>query len=134
MLNASKVHADTSPVAPASLPSDTPEQGPNPFEALGTMSDVGGLGFLFDHDPFEWAPAPLQTQTSPAGDVNANQEALYQIGEGQVDTIVPQNDPYQAQVVAPQPARGWSFTDTLRKEVTTFQGRVQEMLSGGSGD
>jgi hypothetical protein len=128
-LNAQKRHADESPVAPASLPSYTPEQGPNPFEAMGTLSDVGELGFLFNHDPHEWVPTHLE-ETSPAPQTEISQEALLAINENDVQT--PQADPHYATTTAPHEVGGTNLADTLRKEVSSFRGSIQSLFTGGS--
>ena len=127
-LNATKVNADTSPVAPASLPSDTPSQSANPYEAVGTLSDVGALGYLFDHSPIEWAPAPLEG-TSPASEIEVSAETASAGGQTLKDTSTPQPQPGNSSVPAATPSGAWKFSDTLKKEVATFQGRIQQMIN-----
>ena len=128
-LNAEKVSADTSPVAPAALPSQVPDQSPNPVEYFRTLSDVGELGYLFDHNPAEWAPAPLEGGSSPASLIEANAQDVAEVGPTLVDTSSPQPSPTYVTEEAFSSAGGWKFKDTIRKEVGSFQGWVNQMVN-----
>ena len=129
MLNSSSVDADNSPVAPASLPSPYVDQSATPYEFFGTMSDVGSqLGAIFGHDPLEWVPTPLEG-TSAAPDVDISNEAAMQIADYQAKTIRPQSDPGYVTEEAFTSEGGWSFKQTMVKEVGAFQGRVQQLVN-----
>jgi hypothetical protein len=132
--SAPKVSADTSPVAPSSIPSNDSAQNPNAFEALRTLSDVGELGYLFDHNPMEWAPAPLESGSSPASSIDADSQTIAMVGPTLEATSTPQPAPSYATVApATTPTGAWSFTDTLKKEVSAFQGKVNQLFSPSGG-
>ena len=129
-LNAQKRHADESPVSPARLRSEITEQGPNAFESMGTLSDVGELGFLFNHDPHEWVPTNLE-ETSPAPEVQVSQEALY-LMNNPASVQTPQSDPDYSTTTPAKEVGGTNLSDTLRKEVTSFRGSIASMFTGGT--
>lgn len=130
-LNSEKVEADTSPVAPASIQSSVPDPSANPYEMLGTLSDVGELGFLFGHDPVEFAPSAIQSSPEPTIEAGT-MEAMKAADEGTFTTH-PQNAPGHQILVEQKDPSGWSFSDTMRNEVASFQQRVRNLRSNGGG-
>lgn len=128
ILNAQKVNADTSPVAPAPMSSDVPDQGPNDYEANGALGESGGLGYLFGGDPFEWVPTHLeQTSDAPLVDVSTNEAMKY-------DNVEPDlgADPDHVQTVTAKPASGFRFAQNVKDQVASFMTRDSLFAGGGS--
>lgn len=88
-------------------------------------SEVGGLGFLFGHDPTEHYPAPLET--SPEPQLEPGQLAAMQAGASMAATNTPQPEP---QAVQP---RKWTFTDTVKGEVLKARDRLAAIRGTNAG-
>lgn len=130
ILNAQRVNAQSSPVAPASMSSDVPSQDPSDYEANGSVGESGALGYLFGADPFEWVPTHLeQTSDAPLVDVSTAEAMKYDSVEPELSVGV---DPHHVQTVEAKPAAGFNLAANLRDQVASFMNR--DSLFAGGGD
>lgn len=127
ILNAQRVNATNSPVAPAPMSSDVPEMAANDYERDDTSGSYGNLGSLFGGDPFEWVPTHLeQTSDAPLVDVSTNEAMKYDQVEPDLGT-----DPNHVQEVAAKPAGGFNFAQNVKDQVASFMSRGS-IFDGGS--
>lgn len=129
MLQAEHMSPEVS-VGPGAIAGDVIDQTPTIHEQWNTMlhSEVGGLGMLFGHAPDEHYPAPLETSAEPQ--LEPGQLAAMQAGAEMAATETPQPTP-EPQLITP-PAKPWTFSDTLKKEVLKARDRISA-LGGQNG-
>lgn len=103
-------------VGPGEMVSLVVDQRPTLAEQWSEVvhSEVGGLGFLFGHDPTEHYPAPLETSPDPT--IEPDVLAAMTAGQREVAVTTPQPTPAPALIT---PHQGpWSLLDIVRNEVS----------------
>ena len=108
-------------VGPGEVPPAVIDQAATAHEHWNQFlhGEMGGLGALFEHNPLEDYPAPLET--SPESMLEPGQLSAMQAGIDLVDTSTPQPTP-TPQLVTPAPK--WTFLDTLKHEVVKARDRL----------